>query len=1034
MKNLVFISLLAFLCSRMFGQSETSNSPYFMVMSDDPTIDGLPLKSTDVKVNISGVIADVTVEQTYANVGTHPIEAIYIFPGSTSAAVYGMQMQVGQRILEAKIEEKNKAREIYTKAKEKGKRTSLLEQHRPNVFQMNVANIMPGDTIKVRLSYSELLIPESGIYQFVYPTVVGPRYVNGNEQFNVSYAAMPYQHSGDTPKSSFDLSVRLSSGIPIDMVSSSTHKINVTQPNSKVAQVSIQKDAKNGNRDFVLSYSLRGNEIESGLLLYEHGAEKYFLCLVQPPKNLKASAIPPREYIFVVDVSGSMNGFPLEVSKRLLNDLISGLRPTDMFNIILFAGGHKMLAASSLPASTENIQKAFDLISNQQGGGGTNLLPALKQSLSLPHNVEGISRSIVVVTDGYIGVEPEAFDLVRQNLNKANLFAFGIGSSVNRHLIEGLAYAGQGVPTIVLKGEEAPAAAEKFRQYIAQPVFTQITSTFSGFDAYDIEPVSIPDVLSERPVVIFGKWRGKAQGHISLTGFTGNAQQAQTNSPESFGFPPSSGMPGQKMKLEIKVSDATPDTAHSALRYLWARARLRQLADFNEYNRTPEQIKEITKLGLDYNLLTQYTSFVAVEKNVVREKEDSLKTVSQPLPMPEGVSDYAVGFTLNITGITGSGKSSTISIYLLFFVCSLFALALLVIAKSKRIIHVFIPIFMMTLLASCSEQETPISENISPKHRSTESVTFILGTDEDSSNTYYQHAANYYKQFTQDGTHVVIEHIRSLKALYRYLDDERPITGAWKNINLVVHGNRWTGIALPLDKKGTIRTDATSLQMALAANEFRKLSDAVINCDTRVEVLGCGTGLDRPLLNQFGHLFTNRIGEEAMIFASTGFNIFYSPAGNPKRVGQYEANCYYVAFPIEQKPFNEEIATALATRYPGQCIDWFGALQNPGSAEGLHPHRYQFHIPVHWTFLYEDHETSPTFKWQDQIRKWVSQQSDIMATLDHMGFCPYDFWWKAQASTHQINVLQQQPSLELKGSTRIYCVLVPIPSTLKMAV
>ena len=142
---------------------------------------------------------------------------------------------------------------------------------------MNVANIMPGDIIKVRLSYTELLIPESGIYQFVYPTVVGPRYINGNEQTNVSYAAMPYQHSGDIPKSSFDLSINLASGIPIDFVNSTTHKINVTQPNSKVAQVSMQKDAKNGNRDFVLSYSLRGNEIESGLLLYEQGAESISL-------------------------------------------------------------------------------------------------------------------------------------------------------------------------------------------------------------------------------------------------------------------------------------------------------------------------------------------------------------------------------------------------------------------------------------------------------------------------------------------------------------------------------------------------------------------------------------------------------------------------------------------------------------------------------------------------------------------------------------------------------------------------------------
>lgn len=1032
MKNLVLITLFAFFTSSLLGQAETSSSPYFMVIGSDTGKDGLPLKSTNVSVNISGVIADVMVEQTYTNIGTIPLEAIYVFPGSTTAALYGMQMQIGQRIIEAKIEEKDKARAIYTKAKEQGKRTSLLEQHRPNVFQMNVANILPGDTIKVRLRYTEILIPESGMYQFVYPTVVGPRYINGNEHTNVSYAAMPYQHSGDTPLSTFDLTLNLSTGIPIDFVNSNTHKINLTQPTSKVAVVSLQKDERNGNRDFVLNYSLRGRQIESGILLYEQGAQKYFLCVVQPPKQVEQAAIPPREYIFVVDVSGSMNGFPLDVSKQLLQDLISGLRPTDMFNVILFAGGNSLMAESSLPATPENIQKAIDHISNQQGGGGTNLLPALQRSLLLPQNIEGISRSIVVVTDGYIGVEPEAFELVRQNLNKANLFAFGIGSSVNRHLIEGLAYAGQGTPAIVLNLNDAPEAAAKFRQYIANPVFTQITSSFSGFDAYDIEPVSIPDVLSERPVVLFGKWRGKPEGHIYLTGYTGDSRQSTITSLENFGFPSSAGLAGKKITLDINVSEATPDTAHAALRYLWARNRLRRLSDFNENNTTPDHIKAITDLGLEYNLLTAYTSFVAVENKTVREKDEALETVLQPLPMPEGVSDYAVGFSLNITGISGTARSSSLTLILLTLFCITSALIILMIRRNKRIMQMFIPIAIVTLFSSCTDLQSTDIEASSNRSQNPEVVTFILGTDEDPKNTYYQNAAAYYNQFRQDGRQVVITHVRSLKSLYEYLELEKPISGAWKEINLVVHGNRWTGIALPNTNDGKTRTDANSLAVAIASKVFKPLSTEVINCDTRVNLLGCSTGLDKPLINQFGNLFTNTQGEEAMIFASNGFNIFFRTTSQPQVIGQYEANCYYVSYPIEQKPCDEDLAAALAAKYPDLCIDWYTALQNQNTGMDLQPHGYQFYIPVRWTFLYSDKGSIPSFKYQDQIRSWVGHQPDIMATLNQMGFCPSEFWWKANATTLKVNAIQHQPALELKGSARIYCVLVPVSGTAAM--
>ena len=1027
MKKFAFITFLSLISLHIIGQIEHPQSPYFMVTSESTAVDALPLKSTKVKVDISGVIADVIIEQTYANLGNSPIEAVYVFPGSTSSAVYSMQMQIGKRILDAKIEEKGKARAIYTKAKENGNRTSLLEQHRPNVFQMNVANIMPGDTIKVRLGYTELLVPESGTYEFVYPTVVGPRYINGNEKSNVAYAGMPYQHSGNDPLSSFDMSISLSAGMPIAFIQSTTHPVDISAPNAKEAIITLQQDPKNGNRDFVLQYNLQGNSIESGILLYEKGNEKYFLCVVQPPKRLETNAIPPREYIFVVDVSGSMHGFPLDVSKKLLTDLILGLRPTDLFNVILFAGSNSLMAESSLPATPENIQQAIAHISKQQGGGGTELLSALQRSLTLPQNLEGISRSIVVVTDGYIGVEPEAFELIRQNLNKANLFAFGIGSSVNRHLIEGLAYAGQGVPAVILNQEEAPAAAAKFRQYIANPVFTQIKSTFSGFEAYDIEPVSIPDVLAERPIVLFGKYRGKAQGHIFLTGYTGQAPSDAIPSLEKFGFPPPAGQPGKQLTIDIAVDEAKPDTSHAALKYLWARTRLRRIADFTQSYVTAEQVKEITKLGLEYNLLTAYTSFVAVERRSANDEPDSSHTVLQPLPMPEGVSDHAVGFELNITGFSGTMKTSMLNLYLLCIITLAGMVLLFTMKRKKRIFSILLPITCVAAMTSCGDPDLAKIESSSVSRECVESVTFILGADTSPENMYYHQATQYYKQCNPDGTHVVVEHIRSLDEMVKYLQTKNPAYTPWKTINLVVHGNPWTGMALPIDENGKDRTNAASLEKARSAGLFKPFSSAIINCDTRVHLLGCGIGSDKDLVNQFGHLFTNTLGEEAMIFASEGFNVFHTSDGHDGKIEKYIASWYFVAYPIDKKPTPEELAVALAGKYPQVCMNWMEALQRRDSGPGYKPYNYNLYIPVRWTFLLEDKESMPTFKWQDQIMHWVGKKEEVMATLTEMEFRPDHFWWTVKPATYKINPFQHQPSLELKGSTRIYCVLVPEP-------
>jgi len=597
-------------------------SPYFFVQGD-PGVDRLPLKDTHVQIDVSGVIADVQVTQTYRNEGSRPINARYVFPASTRAAVYAMSMRIGDQVIVAKIKEREKAKQEFDKAKSEGKSASLLEQNRPNVFSMSLANVMPGDQIEIELRYTELLVPTDGVYEVVFPTVVGPRYSSQPESSAPQgdrWVANPYLRQGVAPTSTLHISARISAGVPIQDFSCPSHQIVPQWQSPSIAQVGLD-DANQfeGNRDFILRYRLAGEQIATGLLLYQGKDENFFLYMAQPPQRVTTADIPGREYIFVVDVSGSMNGFPLNISKRLLRDLIGQLRPSDLFNIVLFSGDSALFSTKSVSANQENIDKAIGLIEQQRGAGGTELLAALKQAMGVPHEA-AFSRSVVLVTDGYIEAEKGVFDYIRDNLDQCNVFAFGIGSAVNRYLIEGVAKAGMGEPFIITNEAEAPAIAAKFREYIQTPVLTDISVRPVGFEVYDVHPAHFPDLFAERPVVLFGKWRGRAGGAFELTGKTGRGDYA----------------------ARLDVASAQPDDANRALRYLWARSRIAELSDYGFGQADADRISAITSLGLKYNLLTQYTSFIAV-REMVRNSQGSAEDADQPLPLPEGVSDLAVG-------------------------------------------------------------------------------------------------------------------------------------------------------------------------------------------------------------------------------------------------------------------------------------------------------------------------------------------------------------------------------------------------------
>lgn len=603
---------------------DESLAPYFIIHNPDSTVDCFPLKATDVTTNISGVIAETYVTQTYTNEGENPISATYVFPASSSVTIHGLTMEIGNNRVTAQIKEKEEAKQEYEEAKSEGKSASLLEQERPNVFTMNVANIMPGDTARIELHYTELITPADGIYKYVFPTVVGPRYaspsVSGSDSGDNDWIASPYLADGETPPGEYHITVNLSTGVPIADVTCKSHDIGIKKLSDTEAQITLaDPEDYAGNRDFILKYKLTGEDVQSGLMLASGEEENYFMLTVQPPERYTSEDIPPREYIFVLDVSGSMDGYPLDTAKELIKDLVSGLKETDTFNLILFSDTSSQLAFRSMPATDKNVKSALELIDNQKGGGGTSLAPALKNAITIPKE-DDTARSIVVITDGYISDESEIFDTINRNMDTASFFSFGIGSSVNDYLIGGIAKAGMGESFVVTNSVDAEDSAEHFRTYIESPLLTDIAVTYDGFEVYDVEP-SIPATLfAQKPIVLFGKWQGEPSGTIRVTGKSGSKDYVQ----------------------EIDVSDVEVTEGNDAISYLWARTRLERLTDYGSNSDDPDVKKEVTEIGLKYSMMTSYTSFVAVVETI-RNPEKESTDVDQALPLPLGVSNLAVG-------------------------------------------------------------------------------------------------------------------------------------------------------------------------------------------------------------------------------------------------------------------------------------------------------------------------------------------------------------------------------------------------------
>jgi Ca-activated chloride channel family protein len=600
-----------------------------------------PLKHTEVRAGVSGFLARVTVTQTFANTATQNIEAVYTFPLPQDAAVDDMTIQIGDRTVRGLIKRREEARAIYEKAKSTGHVAALLDQERPNIFTQSVANILPGEQVTVTISYVETLRYEAGSYEFVFPMVVGPRYIPGQPT--------GYQGSGLAPDTNrvpdasritpwvaakgtraghdISLEVALDAGVPIQELRSKTHEIDVDRKGPSRATVRLRDETTIPNKDFILKYDVAGAQVADAILSTSApGRSKpaggYFTMILQPPARLPESDIQPKELVFVLDTSGSMWGFPLEKAKQVISRALDELYPGDTFNLITFSGDTHIVFPQPVYPTAENIRKAKEVLATRTGGGGTEMMKAIRAAL-VPSDKQDHVRVVCFLTDGYVGNDMEIVGEVQKHPN-ARVFAFGIGTAVNRFLLDKMAEAGRGAVEYVNLADKADEAADRFYERVRSPLLTDLYVDWGGLPVTDVYPQRLPDLFSGQPVIISGRYTRPASGTVHLKG-------TRAGGPFSRDIP-------------VTFSSSTPP--FDALAGYWARRRIDDLMsqDWLGMQRgamKPELQAQITQLGLDYRLMTQFTSFVAVEDKVVT-KNGQPELVQVPVEMPEGVSHEGV--------------------------------------------------------------------------------------------------------------------------------------------------------------------------------------------------------------------------------------------------------------------------------------------------------------------------------------------------------------------------------------------------------
>lgn len=597
--------------------------------------------NTDINIEVNGLVARVVVRQSFRNDGPQWLEGIYVFPLPDNAAVDRMRLHIGERFIEGEIREKQQAKQEYEKAKRAGKKASLVNQQRANLFTTAVANIAPGETVVVEIEYQQTLVYDEGQFSLRFPLTFTPRYIPGRptgdrkgsgwaaDTTSVEDASLitpPVISTSSDHK--VTMHTTINAGMPLEFVVSRYHPVNVeaigTVYNLTFADSDVAMD-----HDLELVWQPEASNAPQVLLFAEeHEQQTHLLLMLVPPAGADVPDVNvPRDMIFVIDTSGSMHGTSIEQARKALLLALDGLRPSDRFNVIEFNSVTHALFASSLDASSSHVRQAKQYVRRLQANGGTEMRPALQKALRSAFD-ENYLRQIIFITDGSVGNEAELFELIEQELGAARLFTVGIGSAPNGWFMSKAAEIGRGSYTFISALHEVHEKMARLFRKLAQPQVTNIDIQWPQGTLVETYPATVPDLYAGEPLVIKARLQHRPRPGQDVL-ISGDAVTGKWRSVVSL--------------------DTASDSAGIAT--LWARARIAELGNRRRRGEDADTIRgEIIKTAISHHLVSRYTSLVAVDKTPVRPVSEVLGKDHVPNLLPHGQSQQAIlGFAATAT-------------------------------------------------------------------------------------------------------------------------------------------------------------------------------------------------------------------------------------------------------------------------------------------------------------------------------------------------------------------------------------------------
>ena len=571
-----------------------------------------PLKHTDVSADVSGFVSSVTVKQQFHNPFNEKIEAIYTFPLPENSAVNQMTMKIGKRVIRGSIKERDEARDIYEAARLRGSVASLLDQERPNVFTQTVANIEPGESIEIEIKYVNVLKYEAGKFHFAFPTVVAQRFIPGVAAAGGSKAIGLGEPVADAPllnppsmaegqRAGHDIAIRMKINSPVDIgqIGSDSHDVLIEREGTKHAKLVLKSADKIPNRDFTVSWNVASSQVRSGYLASGDANGGFFALSLIPPKRIETENVAPKEMIFLVDCSGSQAGVPMQKAKETLRYILDHMNSKDTFQIVAFNQGEVHSSAKPEIASPAMKSRAINYIDSLKAQGGTWMAPAVEKILSSPKS-ENRLRIVTFMTDGKVGNDFQVIDMIKRHRGGSRWFAFGTGDSVNRFLIDKIATEGGGEAEYVSLRSSAEEVGRKFYERISSPVLTDLKVEFQGLSVKDVYPREVADLWAQKPLQITGRYLKPGRGKAILTGLSA----------------------GKPYRQEVPLNFAEKQAENQALKSIWARAKVDRLMSENwsamQFGLPNSELRdEIVATALKYQIMSQFTSFVAVEDNPV---------------------------------------------------------------------------------------------------------------------------------------------------------------------------------------------------------------------------------------------------------------------------------------------------------------------------------------------------------------------------------------------------------------------------------